>query len=468
MSGARALALLPLRQSPLVTGTVALLVLAGIALGFLAPRHNMTMAFMMLGFALWFVWLLAGSTLKGLARKETLLLPGFHAALAQAAGAWAVLFWLAPGVAVALHYGPRTGATTLGVGALAIAWALMSGSGSRNSLWVWVPIILARYLPRPLLEAFEPVLYSAWMPVLALLLSALVMRATLRRLFPAGDPPLPDTPLMAPDPSRRGGMPSTAPRGKLLRGLNTWSEQAASVRLQRMAAHYHQRPGPARERAMLRALLLPHEQPRGWLVRWLLWGGFIAFYALALGHGAQIGMIAGYATFFAMTGLNVVGAGMPRVQPSLVELYFTLAPQTRAGFKAQLVDSFLGLLPGAILSAFVYTGIAAALIAPHALPAILGTTAVLAPPLALATLALYLLLPANMILRTVVTVVTVFVQMGSYWLGYAVLRHFGPLWGGGAVLVVAWAFAAGTWSGARAHWIGSALSFDPPKAKAGA
>ena len=132
------------------------------------------------------------------------------------------------------------------------------------------------------------------------------------------------------------------------------------------------------------------------------------------------------------------------------------------------MDSFLGVLPGAILSAFVFTGLAALLIAPHALVSILATTAILAPPLALATLALYLSLPVNVILRSVVTVITIFGQMGTIWLGYALLERFGPLWGGAPVLVITWSFAIGAWSTARKHWIDSPLSFDPPRAKAGA
>ncbi|WP_298194698.1 hypothetical protein [Metallibacterium sp.] len=462
------LALLPLRQA-WVAALLLLLMLAGAIALALAGGKALYGGAMLAASALWFAWLLAGVTLKGLARKETMLLPDFHRALAGAAALWALLFWLLPCALTSLHWGLPVGWLALAVGALAIAWAVLTTSGSRSGFLIWVLIIGARFIPQPFWLSIEPALHNPLLPLAALLLAALMLRMTWQRLFPIGDPPLPDSPLLASEPMRRGNnTTSNVPRGKLMQRLNGWSEHGASALLQREAARYHATSTPGRQRAMLRALLLPHEQPRGWLVRWLLWGAFVAVYALALGHSAQIGMIAGYATFFAMSGLNVVGTGMPRLQPSLVELYFTLAPDTRAAFKAQLVDSFLGVLPGAILSAFVFTGLAALLIAPHALVSILATTAILAPPLALATLALYLSLPFNVILRSVVTGITIFGQMGTIWLGYALLERFGPLWGGAPVLVITWSFAIGAWSAARKHWIDSPLSFDPPRAKAGA
>ena len=470
MRAAWTLALLPLRQA-WVAALLLLLMLAGAIALALAGGKALYGGAMLAASALWFAWLLAGAALKGLARKETLLLPDFRRALAGAAALWALLFWLLPCALASLRWGLPMGWLALGVDALAIAWAVLITSGSRSGFLIWVLIIGARFIPQPFWLSIEPALHNPLLPLAALLLAALMLRMTWQRLFPIGDPPLPDSPLLASEPMRRGNnTTSNVPRGKLMQRLNGWSEHGASALLQRAATRYHATPTPTpgRQRAMLRALLLPHEQPRGWLVRWLLWGAFIAVYALALGHSAQVGMIAGYATFFAMSGLNVVGTGMPRLQPSLVELYFTLAPDTRAAFKARLVDSFLGVLPGAILSAFVFTGLAALLIAPHALVSILATTAILAPPLALATLALYLSLPVNVILRSVVTVITIFGQMGTIWLGYALLERFGPLWGGAPVLVITWSFAIGAWSTARKHWIDSPLSFDPPRAKAGA
>ena len=462
------LALLPLRQAWVAALLLLLMLVGGVVLALAGGA--LYGGAMLAALALWFAWLLAGTALKGLARKETLLLPEFHRALAGAAALWSLLFWLLPCALLAPHFGIRIGWVALGAGALAIAWALLTTSGSRSGFLIWVFIIGARFVPEPLLLAIEPALQNPLLPLAALLLAALILHITWQRLFPAGDPPLPDSPLLAPEPMRRGmgNTTSNVPRGKLMQRLNGWSEVGASALLLRQAARYHAAPTPTRQRAMLRALLLPQEQPRGWLVRWLLWGAAIAVYAIAVGQQAQIGMVAGYATFFALTGLNVVGLGMPRLQPSLVELYFSLAPATLAGFKAQLVDSFLGLLPGAILSAFVFTTLAALLIAPPALPGVALTTAILAPPLALATLALYLGLPVNVILRSVVTLITLFGQMGTIWLGYALIDRYGALWGGVPVLVVTWSFAIGAWSAARAHWINNPLSFDPPKAKAGA
>ncbi|MDE2178655.1 MAG: hypothetical protein KGJ50_10190 [Xanthomonadaceae bacterium] len=469
MRAALKLALLPLRIAPWAAVAIALLIGLGGVLSTIGDHPAPWIALLFAAVGLWFLWLLAGVGLKGIARKETLLLPDFTRALALAGAAWGLLFWLAPCLIVAALYGLRPAWTALGGGAAGAAWAILSSSGSRSSLWIWVLIIGARFVPPMLWTALEPALTGAGLPLAGLLLAALLLRLTWQRLFPAGDPPLPESPLAAPDPMRRGvgnDTPSVA-HSRLVRRLHDWSGEGAGTRLRRRASRYHAAPSPARERSLLRALLLPHEQPRGWLVRWLLFGIFVAVYALALGHGAQLGMVAGYATFFAMTGLNTIGAGMPRLQPSLVELYFTLAPPTRADFKTALVDSFLGVLPGAILGAFVYTLLAALLIDPTQWLRVLTTTAILAPPLALGTLALYLNLPGNVILRTVVTIITVFGQMGAYWTGYVLLARLGPLWGGVPTLVLTWGFAIGAWTTARRLWIGNPLSFDPPRAKAG-
>ena len=471
MRAALKLALLPLRIAPWAIVAIVLLIGFGGVLSVIGRHPHPEIVLIFAGIGFWFLWMLAGAVLKGIARKETLLLPDFRSALAQAGAAWVLLFWLLPCVIAAALYGLLPAWMALGGGAVGAAWAVLSTSGSRSGLYIWVLIVGARFVPQPAWVALEPALTSTWLPLAGLLLAALLLRLTWQRLFPAGDPPLPESPLAAPDPMRRGvgvGTSAGVPRGKLVRVLNGWSELAGGARLKRLAARYHVAPSPARERALLRALLLPHEQPRGWLVRWLLFGTFVTLYALALDHGAQLGMVAGYATFFAMTGLNTVGAGMPRLQPSLVDLYFTLAPETRAGFKTSLVDSFLGVLPGAILSSFVYTTLAALLIDRAQWLHVLTTTATLAPPLALGTLALYLNLPTGTITRTLVVIVTIFGQMGAYWTSYALLSRFGPLWGGVPTLVLTWGFAIGAWTTARRHWIESPLSFDPPRAKAGA
>ncbi len=460
------LALLPGRLAPWGVAMLGLMLAAAVPLLWATDAGAAALA----GFALWFLWLLAGAALKSIARKETLLLPDFRRALAQAAASWALLFWLLPVLGTGLLFDATAAWMTLGYGALAIAWAVLASSGSRAGVYFWVAIIGARFLPAGLWHALQPALTGALLPLAALLLAALLLRLAWLRLFPPGDVPLPETPMLAPDPMQRGmaQRSNAAPRGKLVRRLNGWSEQAAGAQLRLRALRYHRAPTAARQRGLLRALLLPHEQLRGWMVRWLLFGGVVLAYTLAVGHDAQVGMVAGYATFFAMTGLNTIGMGMPRLRPSLGELYFTMAPRTHAAFKAQLVDSFLGVLPGAILSAFVYTSIAALLLAPSAWMHVLVTTAVLAPPLALATLALYLNLPAERILRTIIQIVTVFGQMGTYWLLYALIERYGALWGGVPALVITWGFALGAWSAARAHWIAQPLRFDPPDARSGA
>ena len=460
------LALLPGRIAPWGVALLGLLLAGAVALLWTTDAGAAALA----GFALWFLWWLAGAALKSIARKETLLLPDFRRALALAAAGWALLFWLLPVLGAGLLSGATAAWMSLGYGALAIAWAVLASSDSRAGIYFWVTIIGARFLPADLWRALQPALTGALLPLAALLLAALLLRLAWLRLFPAGDVPLPDAPMLAPDPLQRGmaQQSNAAPRGKLMRRLNGWSEQAAGTQLRLRAIRYHRAPTAARQRGLLRALLLPHEQLRGWMVRWLLFGGVVLAYTLAVGHDAQVGMVAGYATFFAMTGLNTIGMGMPRLRPSLGELYFTMAPRTHAAFKAQLVDSFLGVLPGAILSAFVYTSIAALLLAPSAWMHVLATTAVLAPPLALATLALYLNLPAERILRTIIQIVTVFGQMGTYWLLYALIERYGPLWGGVPALAITWGFALGAWSAARAHWIAQPLRFDPPDARSGA
>ncbi len=461
------LTLLPLRMAPWASAAIAVLLGFSLLLPLILPASESTGILVLLGVGAWFLWMLAGFTLKSIAHPETLLLPNFRRALFTAATLWALVFWLLPAAYVSARFGWLSGWWALGGGALAITGALLSSAGVRGAMYFWLLFIVGNLLPKWLLQMLVGVLDNPLLPAAALLLAVLMLSFVWRRLFPHDDPALPETPFLPPTPGRRSGSRSPLPANKLMRRFNAWVEVGNDRRLQRCAARYQAQPGPVRERTLLRILLFPHEQIRGWLGRWVLYGGMLSIYLLAFGKGLRVDWIAGYTVFFAMVGLNTVGLGMPRLRPSLLDLYFDLAPTTRATFKTRLVDSFLGLLPGAILSAYVYTGLVSLWLAPHALIQILATTTVLVPPLALATLALYMNLPEGTIARTVINLLTIGGQVIAYWMTYLLLNHLGILVGGGLALIIAWAFALGTWQAARHHFIQSPLHFDPPVAKPG-
>ncbi len=461
------LALLPLRMAPWAGLAIGVLIGFGGLLQFFLPAGKAAVTLILLGVGLWFLWMLAGFALKSIAQPETLLLPNFHRALFTAAALWGLTFWLLPAAAIVLLFSWQAGWWALSGGALAIAWALLSSIGVRGAMYFWVLFIAANLLPKWILQMLVGVLDNPLLPAAALLLSVLLLGIVWRRLFPHDDPTLPETPFLPPSPGRRSGSRSPLPASKFRRRFNEWVEVGNDRRLQRCAARYQAQPGPVLERTLLRILLFPHEQIRGWLGRWVVYGGILSIYLLTIGKGFSADWVAGYTVFLAMTGLNTVGLGMPRLRPSLLDLYFDLAPTTHATFKTRLVDSFLGLLPGAILSAYVYTGLVSLWLAPHALIQILATTTVLVPPLALATLALYINLPEGKLARILINFITVAGQVIAYWMTYLLLSHLGILAGGGLALIVAWAFALGTWQAARQHFIKSPLHFDPPVTQPG-
>ena len=464
MKPVRTLALLPLRQSRIATGVLLAVLVAGEGMLVLLPQQNWPIVGMMFAaLALLFLWVNAGTVLRQIARQETLLLPGFRLALFKAALLWALLFLLLPALPVALHWGAGAGWMALGYGALLAAWVIFSVSGTRYGWLLWMVFVGFILLPAPLHAFIVARLHGPLAPLLGLLLALLVVRVTWRKLFPGGDPPLPSAPIGLPDPLQRGVTTGTATPGKLRRLLEEWSGRGASMQLQQQLQRYRRAPGAARQRAVLRVVLMPHEQPRGWLVRTATTAIVLAVYLLVIGHGsAPMAFVGGYVIFFAMLGLNVIGRGLPRLRPSLGELYLTLALPTRAAFAAQLVDSLLGALPGAVLAAYVYTVLAAALSAGTPWLLALATTTAIAPPLALGTLALHLLLPDNRVARTLALVVIALAQVASYSVSYLLIEHFGPLWAGLPLALVAWGFAFGAWSAARAQWMTRPLDFSPP------
>ncbi len=461
------LALLPLRMAPWASVAIALLLVFSLVLHLILPAGKAAVSLILLGTGIAFLWMLAGFMLKSIARPETLLLPNFRRALFTAATLWALVFWLLPTAYVSARYGWLSGWWTLGGGALVITWALLSSAGVRGAMYFWLLFIAANLLPKWLLQMLVGVLNNPLLAAAALLLAVLLLGVVWRRLFPHDDPALPETPFLPPSPGRRSGARSPLPASKPMRQFNAWVEVGNDRRLQRCAARYQAQPGPVLERKLLRILLFPHEQIRGWLGRWVLYGGMLSIYLLTFGKGFRVDLVAGYTVFLAMTGLNTVGLGMPRLRPSLLDLYFDLAPDTQVAFKTRLVDSFLGLLPGAILSAYVYTGLVSLWLAPQALIQILATTTVLVPPLALATLALYINLPEGKLVRILINLITVAGQVIAYWMTYLLLSHLGILAGGGLALIIAWAFALGTWQAARLHFIHSPLHFDPPVTQPG-
>ena len=461
------LALLPLRMSPWASLAIGVLMGCGVLLQLFLPVGKAAVTLILLGMGLWFLWMLAGSALKSIARPETLLLPNFRRVLFTAAALWGLAFWLLPAASAVLLSGWQAGWWALGGGALLIAWALLSSIGVRGAMYFWLLFIAANLLPKWLLKMLVGALNNPLLPGAALLLAMLLLGFVWRRLFPHDDSALPETPFLPPSPGRRSGFHSPLPASKPMRRFNEWVELGNDRRLRRCAARYQAHPGPALERALLCILLFPHEQIRGWLGRWVLYGGMLSIYLLSFDTGLRADIVAGYTVFLAMAGLNTVGLGMPRLRPSLLDLYFDLAPTTRMMFKTRLVDSFLGLLPGAILSAYVYTGLVSLWLAPRTLVPILATTTVLVPPLTLATLALYMNLPENTLPRVWINLFTLGGQIIAYWMTYLLLSHFGILAGGGLALIIAWAFALGTWQAARKHFIHSPLHFDPPVAKPG-
>jgi hypothetical protein len=337
---------------------------------------------------------------------------------------------------------------------------------------------------RRISQFLSPLLKLAgWMPALAqeivlgslaspltlpllLLMSVLLLRLAWHPMVRIADRPPDSSPLQGLSLDRRMSAETPAQRSALGRHFEAWADALAQRALERALARYRARPSAARHRALVRRLLLPHDNAAGIALRVATMAAFATLYLLVALHRPHFNatVIGAYATLLALARFAQVGRGMQRMQPNLADLYLTLAPATHAQYQRTLADALLVLVPIGVLSALAYTAVGIALTHASQPWLMLLVTTIVAGAGGLVALAVHLIGPRNTIGRHVANAVVLAGSMVTYWAGAWLVGALGYLFGGGLLAVVALGFGLGVWSAAQREYLRREPCFDAPLA----
>ncbi|MEW5836306.1 MAG: hypothetical protein AB1832_14680 [Pseudomonadota bacterium] len=464
------LALLLWRQMAVLVVLAGLLWACGLALlawSTLAGASLAGTGLSLVVFGGWFWHLGQGQMLRGLCRPESFLLPRFRSRLAGV-GVLDLLLWVALPAIVAARCGmPHA---LLGAAGLLLVTAvgLASGTGKQVGLFIWVGFIAVLWKPHLGARVAEIALHSPWTPALLALAAMLVFLLTLRPLLRVEDVEPDTSPLESTGLGRMQSqaMPGSPPRGAIAKRIQGWFDGMAQRAMERALATYRRHPGARQRMALIRSLLLPHDNPEAIALRMVLVAVIVAAYFFAVLHRPHYNaaVVGAYAVLLSLTRFPQLGRGMLRMRPNLADLYLTLAPQSRADYQRTLVHALLLLVPVTVFSALAYTALGIVLVHATEPGRMLLTAAIVGAAASLVALAVHLIGPEGSFGRGVVNVVVVLGAMGSYWGGYALLGLLGVALGGTLLALVAISFGLGVWFAAQREYQRRTPCFDPPPA----
>ncbi|OZB62180.1 MAG: hypothetical protein B7X39_19195 [Lysobacterales bacterium 14-68-21] len=415
----------------------------------------------------WFWHVGQGQVLRGLCRPESFLLPGFRNRLAGA-GALDLLLWAGLPAALAalcgVHYATLTAAGLL----LVMAVGLASGTGKPVGLLIWAGFIAVIWKPQLAERVVDIALRSPWTPALLALAAMLALRLVFRPLLRIEDIEPDTSPL---ESTGLGRMRSRATEGRPARGaiakrIQGWFDGTAQRAMERAMAAYRRHPGARQRMALIRSLLLPHDNPEAIALRMVLVAAIVAAYFFAILHRPHYNaaVIGAYAVLLSLSRFPQLGRGMLRMRPNLADLYLTLAPASRSEYQKTLVHALLLLVPVTVLSALAYTALGIVLVHATEPGRMLLTAAIVGAAASLVALAVHLIGPEGSFGRGVVNLVVVLGAMGSYWGGYVLLGLLGMELGGALLALVAISFGLGVWFAAQREYQRRTPCFDPPPA----
>lgn len=456
------------KRMPLLAVLSTLLWLAGLA-PLVAASRDGGLAYLgagALAFGTWFWHIGQGQMLRGLCRPESFLLPGFRRRLAGLGAADAAQWVGIPAVLIALARPPYAWIVCAGL-VLAAALGLAIGSGRRVSLAIWLVFIAAGWKPHLASQFVQFALASPWTAPALLLGALLLLRFALAPLLRIEDRDTPASPLENASLGRGASSDETpAPRGAMARWLSDLFDRAAQRAMENALRAYRRRPTAAGRLALVRRLLLPHDNPQAIAMRLVLVAGMVAIYFLAVMHRQHFdaAVVGAYAILLTMSRFPQLGRGMLRMRPNLADLYLTLAPATRAEYQRIVVEALLLLVPVSVLTALAYT-LLGSMLAHAAEPGrMLLAAAIVATSASLVGLAIHLIGPEGSFGRAAVNLVLIFGAMGAYWGGYWTLGVLGLAWGAVALGAVTISFGGAVWFAAQREYLRRPPSFDAPLA----
>lgn len=461
--------LLPCRQTTAIAVLMQLAWLGGAAALGCTPARGMGAAgaaAMLFGFGTWFWFTMLGLGLRGLCRPESFLLPDFRRRLAWV-GALQVAQWaLLPTLAALLLHVPHAllgGAAILLLAALGLA----ASTARYLNLLVWGLFVLAGWQPGLASQIAKAVIASPWAVSLALLLTFLIARLSLRAQLRIEDRETDNSPLENAQlgRARAGNLDGTpARRGKLARRIGAIFDGTSQRAMEQALARYRRKPTWHLRMVLVRRLLLPHDNPQALALRLLLVAAIVTFYVVAVMHRQRFNavMVGAYAILLGLSRFPQLGRGMRQMRPNLADLYLTLAPRTRADYQQILLDALTVLVPITVLSTLAYTGLG--IVLTHAAEPLrmLLDAAIVSAGASLTALAVHLIGPEGSFGRGLVDIGVTLGAMAAYWGGYWLLGALGHALGSGVLLLLTLGFGLGVWTSARREYLRRPPCFDAP------
>jgi hypothetical protein len=459
--------LLPCRQMPLLGVLAHLLWLTALAcLAWITPHADgAALGAGLLAMGSWFWHLGLATTLRSTCQPESFLLPAFRRRLA-AFGLLDAATWVGVPALLALAFGvphAMLGSTLL---LLAAAMGFAMGVERWISLLFWPLLVLAGWMPELVGAVVHDALASPLTLPLLLLVAILLLRLALHPMLQVTDRP-PDTSPLEGLSLGRNATPEAAPRRSALgRRFEGWFDTIAQRAMEQALARYRERPSAARRRALVRRLLLPHDNPVAIGLRIAIMAVFATLYVVVALHRQHFNatVVGAYAVLIALARFPQIGRGMQRMRPNLADLYLTLAPATRTQYQQTLADALLVLVPIGTLTALAYTGLG--IVLTHAAQPVLMllVTLVVATGGGLVALAVHLIGPQNAVGRQLVNAAVLLGTTAMYWIGVWLVGTLGYVFGGGLLALVVLGFGLGAWFAAQREYQRREPCFDAPLA----
>lgn len=464
MSAVRQLLVLPFRRMPVGCTLVALLWLLVMASMAASGEALIVIGIGVIDFS-WYA--LAGMTLRTVLRPETLLLPGFRRHLLITGVIYAALTMVLPMLLMIVVGGAAHALLAATLLMLAMALGIATGLGMRITLLFWLVIILSSWRPKLSTALVQAAAASPWTPLAAVLLAGLLLYYGLRPLLVVSDRDADESPLQAIADGRKpalGADGTPKRRGWIGKKLAPVLDSTAQHALDAALTRLHRNNNPRTRMAVIRAVLLPHDNPQAVGLN-LAVAALIAsvyFFATGAGHRWDAGFVGAYAVIISISRFAAIGRGMLKMRPNLADLYMTLAPTTRNEFQATLADTLLWLVGVATFNCIAYAIVVAVLLHdahPAQLLLAAGITGVGA---AFGALALHLVGPESSLGRALMQFALMGAAVGVYALVYWLIGRFGLTIGavGGALITLP--FGIGAWGAARKEYVQRAPIFDAP------
>jgi hypothetical protein len=485
------LAVLPFREAPLVFSFLTIVALGIesvlVALAFrtsLPPRFMLKALLLTAGGLAYFAAVFLGRTLRLLARPETRLLPGFGRSLAGAGAFWALFFLGIPFAEGLLFFSPAALFAPAALFVLLAVYALLINAWPmpRGSLLLAFGFLGYAFLPPAVREGLFGLARSPAIGLGALLVAGILVRLLVGHVLAPSDPgealaPLAGTGTTTMSGFSRGwgrvAVSGPSRPSAFAQRLDGWMTEPSLRRLRERVAAYRARPCGRGLVRLLRPVLMPHENPRGWFVRALFFLLILTFFVFPFVHGHAsargeawrgpgLGFLLGYATLMGCGALGLLPLAREKFKRHLAELYFTLGLPDRPAFKAAVADAYLGLLPGVILVTLALVAGVALVLAPSRLLLLLATVLAVIPFFALAVLGISLHVPARSLPRLLIGFLFNAVAFVALPLALHVVRLLGPAVGLGILVTIGAVVSLGTWVTARREWIATPPEFDTP------